>query len=411
VRLGHRRPDRGPLNGPLSDAAAVGEALSKNKAVHCATPLVCLLTLTLIALGSCRKSSAGVFAGRAHPYGPDLMRPTSGLLHIDLAAATLREGTGVLRAMTNASIVAEIDQTRIGQQGVGEIEDLALSTDGEVYAVDGHFNVVRVFGRHGEPSATIGGPKELRRPLSVALDDTGEVYVGGMDRTVSVYTRGPAGYARRVVIPLPFAPIEMCFMGSELIVHGVDVESGQILHRYSKGGVRRASFGQVYSTRHQMIMHEISRGRIACFPSTGTIVYAPRELLPEVRAFSLDGRELWVTVLDGYKGVDLVEDGNGMASRIPVGAHNRIEQLVPLNTREALLQIALVANREQAASRNRASLRSIILTADTGTVRDAIGDLPEVGAVSLGGSEYVTVSRHPSTQITVLNVQKAESAR
>ena len=350
-------------------------------------------------------------AGRPHPYGPDLIRPASGIIHINLATARSPHAPS-LDAIAKATAAVHLSPASAAQQAdLGEVEDLAIDGDGDVFAVDRDHGVVRVLGRQGEFLATIGNPRELQYPLSVAVDAAGNVYVGSMNRRISVYARDGTGYSLRRTFSLPFAAIDLCAIGADLVVHGVDVHTGQILHRFSQDGVRLASFGQTYSTRHWLVMRKLSTGRIACFPSTRTIVYAPRDVLPEVRAFSLDGKELWMAVLDGYRGAEVAEQGTGMVARVPWDRVDRVDELIPFRSNEAMLQVASVVSPRRPASRARTSYRSILIDVHSGAVHETTSDLPEIGAANVTGTEYVEITRHPSTQISVVQRPKAEVLR
>lgn len=237
-----------------------------------------------------------------HPHVPDLKRPHAPDRRIPSAEPLGGTTGGLLRSFAAARPLATIGRPDGPmEQILGKIEDIAVDSAGRVFILDSHFSQVRIFTAEGVFLGSVGGvgqgPGELRKPLSLTVDAGGVLYVGGIDRRIVTYAPTPNGYAPAKVFHLPVAPRDMCWMGQVLVVHGVDSDTGATIHRYSSDGVSLGSFGTVYSTRNPMIMSQVSQGTVACVPEKNLVLFAPKSVLPEVRAYSLTGELTWIVEL------------------------------------------------------------------------------------------------------------------
>ncbi len=136
---------------------------------------------------------------------------------------------------------------RLGKDGdfyFGEIYDIAVDEEGQIYVADGQAGHVKVITPNGTPQDTIGrpgdGPGEFQRPFRLGLTKTDSLYV--MDsRRVAVFgpgrefqyrfrTQGAAGAPRNMMVPsagggaffayLPF-PDEVAKTGARAVVRHV----------------------------------------------------------------------------------------------------------------------------------------------------------------------------------------------
>lgn len=98
-----------------------------------------------------------------------------------LGACVEHSGDSLQEAEVRLTLLALIDEDRIGGGGFGRIADLEIAEDGHIYVLDEIHRTVRVFEENGGPVRTFGGrgqgPGELEQPTSLAWGPEGHLWV------------------------------------------------------------------------------------------------------------------------------------------------------------------------------------------------------------------------------------------
>jgi hypothetical protein len=263
------------------------------------------------------------------------------------------------------------------------LDDVVVDSAGRVYLLDSRMSVVRVFSADGGLIATVGrpgrGPGELANPLSIATDNQQRLYVGDLTRQVHVFQwlRDTLTYLQS--FRSTASPKSMCVMDNRLYVHGVIPGDPTIIRAFTLTGDSLTAFGEVYRTENPLITAEASSGRLLCVPTYNLVVFASSSMVPELRAYHDSGTAAWITQLEGYRPITMLERPKGYEVKIPDGGFHRLHSLGLLDPERVLLQVALVTKESNEAGHDYAALVSLILDSHTGDGRVLSRSLPALG--------------------------------
>lgn len=218
----------------------------------------------------------------------------------------------------------------------GQIGDVAVAADGSILVLDSRLGDVRLLSPAGTFLQTIGragnGPGEFARPSAIALDARGRLFVADFARRLHTFERDSRGrYAFVRTVSLPVAAEDMCFLGAELYIHGFDMLLTELIHRVDSSGRILQSFGAIYRSVNPWLNHAVSAGWLACHNETGTIVFAPKGIIPEIRSYRHDGTPLWRVRIGGFRPT-IVEElpGGGIRFSGPPEGTHIVSALVPV---------------------------------------------------------------------------------
>lgn len=404
TRLRWPFPSGGRSASALADAATHCLRLGLRSGARAA-----FLSWSLIAAGC--SGDASVLEEIKHPHPTDLRRPTGTrpvTIGLGNGAPALN---GILGSLAAAQSLATIGvEDGPPDQAIGKTEDVVFDASGNLFVLDSHFSQVRLFGSDGKFRGAVGGPGrgagQFRNPVSVTVDEAGVIYVGGIDRRIVTFEPDDVGYRPGRELHLPVAPRDMCWLGGELIVHGVNHDDGTILHRYNADGRLISSFGVVYGKRNPLVMSELSRGAIACLTEPQLIVFAPKSVLAEVRAYRPDGDLAWLGELSGYKPMNVTEQINiGMSVRVPPDGFNRLHQLAAVGPNRILLQVAFVKDDVHLARGLFTSVRSLVLDGSTGASVEFSSTAPGIRGIAPDGRALV-VGDGASQTLQIMRAQQ-----
>lgn len=280
---------------------------------------------------------------------------------------------------------------------LGTVEAVAVDRNGRLFILDSRFNNVRVIADDGRFLQSFGspgnGPGELARPTSIAVDAGGHVYVADASRAVQVFALDRSGtYRYTRAFRLPAAAHGMCFLGSDLFIHGSNLEVANLIHRVDTTGVVLNSFGSLYSSPVPFINYTLSRSYIACDAHSGTIVLAPRGGLAEVRAYRRDGTPAWRLKLHGYVSASVEERGRAVrVTTLPGGSFIMALVTAPGGF---VLQIGTRTQLGQVVIDGDGLTRLFFLAAGSGRPA-ALGRGPNETFRWIGRSRYVTTVMEP----------------
>lgn len=312
----------------------------------------------------------------AHPVEAYLVRPVQPTLAVSLdhpvAVSGLQPFVESLRTVTQVLEIGALEGSP--QEVFGLIRDATIGTDGTLFVLDARYNEVRVFDSTGAFVASVGrpgrGPGEFVRPLSVALDSAQRLLVGDITRQVHLFR--PSDDRSEFVFEKSFrlsaAPEDMCAFRDRVVVHGTNPDQQYLLHILDTDkGTTRLSFGAVYRSGNSLVNHQLSLGKIACVPAHGLIVYAPTSVLPEVRAYDLEGEPVWLTTIEGYRSISVSEPSPGrMSVVVPQGGFHRIEAVTYDPHGFVILQIAFVTREDHETGSDFSELHTLVLKPESG---------------------------------------------
>jgi len=211
-------------------------------------------------------------------------------------------------------------------QVFGSVTAATLVGDSLVVVVDGSANELRLFTLAGQFLGRVGregrGPGEFKTPTALAVSPEGELWVADLQRTIQVFVPVPGGYRHERTILLPVGVRSMCFLGAELFLNGISIGDSAVIRAVDANGQIRRSFGAVYSSPNPTINYQIGGGYLACDRDAGLVIFAPANMIGEVRAYQPDGQLAWRTVVDRYQSNFVTDTRDGYRVELsPEGLH------------------------------------------------------------------------------------------
>jgi hypothetical protein len=190
----------------------------------------------------------------------------------------------------------------------GEITDVAIDGDFNIYILDRTNHSVRAFSRTGRFLGSAGragrGPGDLSWPISLFHDGVSRLYVFDHVNGIVVFeTRGGTMTHRRS-FGAEFQPTSACAFGDTLIVPGW--RGDKILHVFTAEGTPVRSFGEGFirdTSEHVRAMANRMTLRVNCDRENNRI-YATPNSVGVVRAYQIDGKQLWERELPDYRGAE-----------------------------------------------------------------------------------------------------------
>ncbi len=215
-------------------------------------------------------------------------------------------------------------------QVFGRIADVSAGPGDTFVLLDEQGRSVWWMDQTGEPVAGLtergSGPGELERPRALDVSEAGRVTVfdpgrghyGVYDLTSGIFqfTGSFEAVGQEAALGR-----HMCSVGDRLYLRSVD--GGDLIQEIGPNGDIVRSFGSVepaspetFGPAAPMVEAIRNSGHLGCFPDLGIVVSVGR-YLPHVRAFSLEGGEVWEVEPTGLRligfgpgvGVNYVVDG------------------------------------------------------------------------------------------------------
>jgi hypothetical protein len=203
---------------------------------------------------------------------------------------------------------------------IGRIEDIAVGPSGDIFLTDAlnmrvgwikaDGGATRWFGREGD------GPEDFRWLGAIDVAPDGRVVVADVSHHRLVFfSRSDEGLQFDEVARTPMAVRDLCFLGDRLFV--LSYYDGRILHEVGWDGSVLRSFGDPLETPFELgdrfapfVDSYSAEGEVLCMSEPGIIVVMTK-ILPEIRAFHLDGSVAWTTVLSPYARTTMTETSRG----------------------------------------------------------------------------------------------------
>ena len=270
----------------------------------------------------------------------------------------------------------------------GLIRDVATDAEGNVYAVDGLLNLVRVLSPAGELIAETfrsgEGPMEIRGPAGADfVGDTlmvfspfGFLYASGEPQNLTE--------AGRFVPENPTGIEDACVGDSLVFLRIMPFLESVSVQAMSLDGTVVGIFGDVFEHDDIPVRTNLSRGQIACTHEPKTVVTSFNDG-SLIHGYDYSGAAKWVAHLAGFRAPEVrgvpVGDGRYAMSRPGESPEDRVQTLTSLPGGLMLVQVNRMGPYEVVDDRRLRKVRrrdSYLLHARTGTGVYVGAGLPEV---------------------------------
>lgn len=270
----------------------------------------------------------------------------------------------------------------------GWIRDVATDAEGNVYAIDGLLNLMRVLSPAGELIAETfragEGPMEIRAPAGVEfVGDTlvvfspfGLIYASGEPHNLTE--------AGRFVPERPLGSEDACVGDALVFLRIMPFLEPASVQAMSLDGTEVGTFGDVFEHDAVSVRIDLSRGQIACTQEPKRVVTSFNDG-PLIYAYDYSGASQWVAHLAGFRAPEArgvrVSDGRYIMSSPGDSAEDKVQSLTSLPWGLILVQVNRMGPYEEIDGRRVRKVRrrdSYLLSARTGAGVYVGQGLPEV---------------------------------
>ncbi len=289
------------------------------------------------------------------------------------------------------------------QEVLGQVADIEVDNDGNMYVLDSEFSQVRVYSPEGTFLHAVGGPGEgpgeFTSPRYLDLDPSGRILVADRTHQITVFERTYGTYRLAMAVPLPFEPNGMCVGDDALLVQGITEDYSGVIARFSLSGEEMGSFGEGYETSSFTVRTFLTSGLIACTRQPETVMYFPLNQ-PVIYGYSHEGDMQWARRLTDYEPLEFVQEGTSVRFSA-LSSFEQVAGTVPLPEGHVIVQIALstAESRTSVEGERFAELRTYVMSAQTGGAIYVGSTLPRIYAVT--AERMYTARTYPFPQLTV----------
>jgi hypothetical protein len=304
--------------------------------------------------------------------------------------------------------VIGVDGPDRGVDLFGQIIDIEVDADANVYVLDRFDKRVRVFDLHGAFLGAAGqegdGPGEFRGYMYAASDTGGLVHVvDRQKRRLYTLELADSGLVFRDEVQLDFPPADLCAVQGRrfLLLDALAGSTGLLIREVDARGEVVNAFGErekpdgPFSAMGDWDYY-VNYGSLACDTERVILVSKHR---PLVRAFSLDGQELWRQPIPSYHEQRVELRANGKCCRFalpdPESGTYHFARGVATDTDHLFVSLM----EENPADRAERNYELRILDARTGK---QVASQETVGPVAQVDSRFVYAFRdEPFPQIVI----------
>ncbi|MDX2059479.1 MAG: 6-bladed beta-propeller [Gemmatimonadales bacterium] len=228
-----------------------------------------------------------------------------------------------------------------------------------VVVLDSRMNRLVVVDCTGRVQSRVGqagrGPGEFSVPTSlhVGAGDTIHVLDAATARISRFLLAAPPKYVGGTRLPVGGA-VDFCILGDEYVVH--TPSAGSLFHRIARNGDLIGSFGvsPQLAGRTALAATQLTRGVIECSERHAIVLYAASQL-PEVRAFSRAGEELWKNDLAGHRRMSVRITPSQVATSLSDAGSDFVASVVLLGADD----VAVSLGRVYPGGQSRNGFRSV----------------------------------------------------
>lgn len=302
-----------------------------------------------------------------HPNRRYLVREIAVTDTIWLRPDDHHEDAGFASQLTRPSGAEAVSFSGAGSSdALGGADAVLALPDGRRLVLDQQANIVRIVSPAGNQLGVVGragrGPGDFFNPLSIAVDASGNLYVGDLTRRLQRFRPAGSGFALDTVINTKVSPRGVCLIDSLIVVHGVDMTDPSVIWLYDAHGQLLRSFGSAYRSTHPILNYQYGSGRIGCLSGSHRIAYLSRGM-PELRIFTLQGKTERLMVIADSRPSGAIEMPNAgyRVEDAPGGQSDHVESLVAM-PEGLLIQVGTSTSESRQASDEYATLTSLLVS-------------------------------------------------
>ncbi len=286
----------------------------------------------------------------------------------------------------------------------GDIEDVAVNRDGDIFVLDFQHKMVFVYGSDGSFKHSIGGPGagpgEFEFPKAIGIDDQDRVIVADSKLRMSIFDPHDGAFVLNSTHTLAYSPKDMCIGDGMIYLSGAwHEQEGRYVHSYRISGEHVRSFGELYESSVPLFRQGLSYGPLSCGKEAESVQYM-FGWLPVMHNYSRTGEHRWTSMLAGFNPSGVVSYGD---SEVRYEDQDKpfdiVSNIVAASTNHVLVQIKHITpeNREARLPHDRISTYVFALNSGDGVyVRDT---LPQIHAVQR--NRIYAVNSAPFPQVLV----------
>ncbi len=294
------------------------------------------------------------------------------------ANAVLNKMADRLRRALRADSIGTIDGPE--QTVLGLITDVAVDRQRRLFVLDMAFETVRVFSSTGAPLFEFGrsgnGPLEFRSPVAIWHDEAkGTVIVVDIAHGVKEFRLDEAGRPTLLQqTQLKGSARDACSYGAGVAAlvatpnrTNAASDADHMIQTLPASGEGK-TFGEGYRSATSLVRYVMAEGVMDCGRNQ---IVASLSALPFIRAFSGDGKPLWVARLSDFVPPRMVESqaSNG---KLAVGLdptvppHNSIRKITRIGSEFYAVQVGLITRQALMDRSLYAAMETYLLDAQTG---------------------------------------------
>ena len=377
---------------------------------------ICQLIVTALLLVTSTKAAGrnGTFVQQVrHPTEENIPSRNELASYVGLESVSTEDGS--LRAAAEWLSGAK-EVLRIGvsdgelYEMFGEIEDVAVNGDGDIFVLDFQHKKVFVYRSDGSFKHSIGGPGagpgEFEFPEAIGIDDQDRVIIADSKLRVSIFTLRDEALALTSTLTLAYSPKDMCIGDGRMYLAGAwHEQEGRYVHSYTIGGEHVRSFGELYESSVPVFSQGLSYGPLSCGKEAESVQYM-FGWLPVIHNYSETGERRWSSMLADFDPSGVVSYG---ASEVRYEdqdkAYDIVSNIVAASANHVLVQTKHITpeSREARLPYDRLSTYVFALHSGDGLY---VGDrFPQIHAVQ--GNRIYAVSSVPFPQVQVYETDYA----
>lgn len=356
----------------------------------------CAAGLFVLAAGlSCKASSP--IDGTVHPAAQHLDRSIQPTGRIRLGSLPRGDWANPLATL---HLVTSIGQLSGPQDHVfGEITSAAVDIQGRVVVLDRKMNEIKVF-RGDSLVQTVGragaGPGEFQSPVGLALDPDGVIFAADR-RHIHLFRPFNDEYRfERALLITDLHPLSLCLLEGAAYFSGISAPENYAVYRIGAQDGHTSRFGSVYSSTNPLINMKMADGVLGCDPSRKLIIHAAAAL-GEIRAYDTSGTLRWLTVIDDYRPLRVVEGRDGSSRYLdPEGVYDLVKSIVALRNGIAVYVTRL---RPGASLQEVDTIYALILDPTTGQLMQ--GGIVGTTTIFANTANFVTATDTPVPSVAL----------
>lgn len=289
---------------------------------------------------------------------------------------------------------------------IGRIAMAKIRGD-EIFVLDEQQSMVHVLNLPARTHVRIGGPGrgpgELTVPRGLAVSED-RIHVADERQTIHVFAREEEGWSWTRDIPVPFFPIDICFMDDGLYLLAAGDEASGFIHRLEQDEVV-ASFGISYRWENPIVRYATTEGRLACLPEVDGIAWVPTRL-NEVHMYGTDGALRWIARLPDHRPMGIVENaesGSVAMGLTPGRSEMHMLYAVAPVASHLLVQLSLYDQEAVDADAPKA-IRSHVIDPASGAAGEI--EFPYSGLIDWHGGCMALFANDPWPRVDVIAVSE-----